>query len=95
MIDKRVKDTRSCARHPRWCSARHRGLCSGHVILLVGYSRAERRFLFRNSWGPAWGSEGYGTLPEEWVTDHCELCYFSRERIAAALLPALDGAYLR
>lgn len=76
------------------CSA-HRGACHGHVILLVGYSRVARRFLFRNSWGAEWGNAGYGTLPEEWVTQHCELCYYDRARIPAPLLPGLDGASLR
>ncbi|MDD2714358.1 MAG: C1 family peptidase [Candidatus Wallbacteria bacterium] len=44
----------------------------GHVILLVGYDRESRRFLFRNSWGPGWGNNGYGTLPEEYILKHYE-----------------------
>jgi C1A family cysteine protease len=43
----------------------------GHAILLVGYytSGKQRRFKFRNSWGPGWGRKGYGSLPAEYVLD--------------------------
>ncbi|MBI2522080.1 MAG: C1 family peptidase [Bdellovibrio sp.] len=49
--------------------------CGGHVILLVGYNADSKRFIFRNSWGPQWGTNGYGTLPEAYVLNHCESCY--------------------
>lgn len=49
--------------------------CGGHVVLLVGYDASTQRFIFRNSWGPEWGSNGYGTLPVEYVIKHCESCY--------------------
>lgn len=52
--------------------------CGGHVILLVGYNADSKRFIFRNSWGPQWGTNGYGTLPEEYVLNHCESCYQTR-----------------
>ena len=35
----------------------------GHDVLIVGYSNASQRFLFRNSWGTSWGKAGYGTIP--------------------------------
>jgi C1A family cysteine protease len=38
-------------------------LQGGHAILAVGYDHARRLFVFRNSWGPAWGDGGYGFLP--------------------------------
>jgi len=35
----------------------------GHAVLAVGYDDAAQKFLIRNSWGPGWGSGGYGSLP--------------------------------
>jgi C1A family cysteine protease len=35
----------------------------GHAVMAVGYDDANQRFLVRNSWGPAWGMQGYFTLP--------------------------------
>ncbi|WP_374028946.1 C1 family peptidase [Bdellovibrio bacteriovorus] len=34
--------------------------CGGHAVLLVGYDDERRLFMFKNSWGPTWGNEGYG-----------------------------------
>ena len=47
---------------------------TGHVILLAGYDPAGRRFIYRNSWGETWGNRGYGTIPEEYIVRHCEVC---------------------
>lgn len=41
----------------------------GHAILCVGYDVQAQRFSFRNSWGPEWGQQGYGTIPFEYLTD--------------------------
>lgn len=54
-------------------TAREARTRSGHVILLVGFDRRSRRFVFRNSWGPDWGDGGYGTVPERYLEDHCEV----------------------
>ena len=43
--------------------ARHDRLLGGHAVLAVGYDHAQRRIIFRNSWGPEWGDNGYGYLP--------------------------------
>lgn len=44
-------------------------LLGGHAIVLVGYDTARMRFIWRNSWGPQWGQQGYGTLPFDYVTN--------------------------
>jgi hypothetical protein len=49
--------------------------CGGHVVLLVGFDSDKQRFIFRNSWGTTWGNKGYGTLPLEYILQHCESCY--------------------
>jgi GNAT superfamily N-acetyltransferase len=36
-----------------------------HAVTIVGYNDAKGRFKFSNSWGTAWGDEGYGSLPYE------------------------------
>lgn len=38
-------------------------LLGGHAILVVGYDKAKKTFICRNSWGDEWGMEGYFTLP--------------------------------
>ena len=43
--------------------ARGDALVGGHAVLAVGYDDQRRRFLVRNSWGPAWGLRGYFHLP--------------------------------
>lgn len=43
--------------------------CGGHAILLVGFDRAQRVFIFKNSWGNDWGEEGYGTMSFEFVNN--------------------------
>jgi C1A family cysteine protease len=38
----------------------------GHAVLAVGYNRAEKTILCRNSWGTNWGMAGYFTMPEDY-----------------------------
>jgi C1A family cysteine protease len=45
----------------------------GHVILLVGYDDLKKEYIFRNSWGPKWGDNGYGYFPEEYIDSYPEL----------------------
>ncbi len=34
----------------------------GHAVMAVGYDKAKKRFIVRNSWGPQWGQAGYFTI---------------------------------
>ncbi|MBF0531746.1 MAG: C1 family peptidase [Candidatus Omnitrophica bacterium] len=42
-------------------------LLGGHAVMAVGYDQKAKRFLVRNSWGAAWGREGYFTIPFEYL----------------------------
>lgn len=48
--------------------------CRGHVITLVGYNTLNKEFIYRNSFGPNWGGDGYGTIPEKYIVEYCESC---------------------
>jgi len=39
----------------------------GHAVLAVGYNQKSKRFIVRNSWGKAWGQDGYCTMPFEYL----------------------------
>jgi C1A family cysteine protease len=41
----------------------------GHAVLAVGYNDAQQRFIVRNSWGTAWGMQGYFTIPYAYLTN--------------------------
>ncbi len=41
----------------------------GHAVLGVGYDDSSQRFIVRNSWGAAWGMQGYCTMPYAYLTD--------------------------
>jgi C1A family cysteine protease len=41
-------------------------LLGGHAILAVGYDDAKKQVVFRNSWSPKWGDQGYGYLPYDY-----------------------------
>jgi len=60
-----------------------------HAVTLVGYradeNGANQRFVFKNSWGPDWGSAGYG-----WITAD----YLKKHLVAAYLLELGDDAWL-
>ncbi|NPC52075.1 hypothetical protein D7X99_40280 [Corallococcus sp. AB032C] len=56
----------------------------GHAVLAVGYS--DSHVLFKNSWSPKWGMDGYGFLP--WT-------FFDRERpLATDCWALLDAALI-
>ncbi len=39
----------------------------GHAVMACGYDDAQRRVLVRNSWGAAWGIDGYFTMPYDYI----------------------------
>jgi len=43
---------------------------SGHAMLIVGYDLAEKLYIVRNSWGPAYGKDGYIFIPFEVMERH-------------------------
>lgn len=47
-------------------------ICGGHAVLLVGYDSDKKVFLFKNSWGPQWGSQGFGVLSFEHVDNYSD-----------------------
>lgn len=58
-------------RGPEWSSGKidkmpplsiNRDKMGRHAILLTGYDVKKKIFMFKNSWGTAWGNEGYGTI---------------------------------
>ena len=49
--------------------ARGESVLGGHAVLAVGYDDSRERFIVRNSWGPAWGQNGYFTMPYEYLSD--------------------------
>jgi len=40
----------------------------GHAICIVGYT-ADKRFIIRNSWGKAWGDQGFAFASEDYISD--------------------------
>ena len=48
---------------------RGESLLGGHAVVAVGYDDPARRFIVRNSWGPAWGMKGYFTMPYAYLLD--------------------------
>jgi C1A family cysteine protease/GH25 family lysozyme M1 (1,4-beta-N-acetylmuramidase) len=42
----------------------------GHAVMAVGYDDENQRFIIRNSWGPNWGQQGYGTMPYAYLLDN-------------------------
>lgn len=58
--------------------------CGGHAVLLVGYDDQQKIFMFKNSWGPQWGAEGYGFV----TFDHVD--QFSYDPITALFDKMID-----
>lgn len=39
----------------------------GHAVVAVGYDDSANQFIVRNSWGPAWGNQGYCMMPYSYL----------------------------
>jgi hypothetical protein len=48
-------------------SEKNRESHSGHSMLCVGYSEADKLFIVRNSWGDSWGDSGYCYIPYDYL----------------------------
>jgi C1A family cysteine protease len=48
----------------------HEVVLGGHAVIAVGYDNVEQWVIFKNSWGTAWGDDGYGYLPYDYMTSH-------------------------
>ena len=56
---------------PDPATAERQGL---HAVLCLGFAEGEdtrEHFLIRNSWGDAWGVQGYAWLPEDYIDNYC------------------------
>jgi C1A family cysteine protease len=53
--------------------ARREKEIGGHAVMAVGYDNPRRQFIVRNSWGAAWGLDGYFTMPYDYLLDE-NLC---------------------
>ncbi|SRR6266567_444987 len=42
-------------------------LLGGHAVMAAGYDEGEKQFIVRNSWGTAWGQEGYFMMPYDYL----------------------------
>jgi hypothetical protein len=38
-----------------------------HTCLIMGYDEKKEHFIFQNTWGTAWGSNGFGFLPYDYI----------------------------
>lgn len=72
-------------------------LLGGHAVLAVGYEDARRvgrdrgALLIRNSWGRAWGDDGYGWLPYRYVEAGLAVDFWSLVRAEFVDTDLFDG----
>ncbi len=59
-----------------------RSSLGGHAVCVVGYSRGDGYFKFKNSWSGSWGDGGYGYLPYEYLERHCLDAWSATDLIA-------------
>jgi Papain family cysteine protease len=89
--------------HPLWLAQRgvdmlpyypKHGAVYSHAVTLEGYRVTPngRQFLIHNSWGRAWGRDGYIWIDERMLASHANWAY--RIRVADASLPTVETAAL-
>jgi hypothetical protein len=62
----------------------------GHAFAIVGYN--ERGFLIQNSWGPVWGSHGYGLLTyDDWLRNAMD-CWVAQQGVVTQDHTAISKA---
>jgi hypothetical protein len=68
-------------------------LVDGHSVVLVGYAQHSQfpgggYFIFRNSWGPAWGDKGYGYASFEYLRKYANdlVAYIPAEQAVTEIL---------
>jgi hypothetical protein len=44
-------------------------IVGSHTILLVGYDNSKRYFIFQNSFGSKWGTDGFGFIEYEYISN--------------------------
>jgi hypothetical protein len=49
------------------------GIDGWHVIPICGFDDTTARFEFKNSWAWWWGSQGYGTIPYDYITQYSRI----------------------
>ena len=47
----------------------HEKQVGDHCVVLVGYDDSQSAFIVRNSWGTAWGLQGYCMMPCAYLTN--------------------------
>jgi C1A family cysteine protease len=67
-------------KQPKYCYG-------GHAILICGFDRVKKRLMFKNSWGPNWGKDGYGSFDYDYIRDFCWDAWASKDdRVNLAMM---------
>ena len=59
-------DTTSLLRMPKLAE----GIIGGHAVTIVGYNKKSKIMIVRNSFGTAWGDDGYFYVPFDYIEKH-------------------------
>ena len=77
--------------------AQNEELEGGHALLMVGYSDADQRFIFRNSWSEQWGGAngalpgGYGTIPYDYMLSAHASDFWCIQVVGSVLTQMVDA----
>ena len=67
------------------------GIIGSHAVMVVGYSDSIQKVLIRNSWGSAWGMQGYGLLSYEYLRPELTDGWMALEAIGRVVTPERKG----